>query len=65
MFHAGQLVLITSCADDPRATGLAGEVIDDTTPGPLTQHRWTVSTGALLIGTVLCHTHELQPLPAT
>jgi len=58
---AHSVVLIVSCADDPRAEGLIGEVIDEAPPGPLTQGRWTVHTGALLIGTVLCHGHELQP----
>lgn len=61
MFAANSLVLITACADDPRAAGLIGEVIDEVPPGPLTQGRWTIHTGAFLIGPVLCHSHELQP----
>lgn len=62
MFQAGQPVLIVSCADDPRAEGLPGEVIDEAPPSHLTDYRWTVSTGAFFIGTVLCHTHELRPI---
>lgn len=58
-------VLIVSCADDPRAAGHHGTVIDQAPPGPLTQHRWTVHPDALLIGPVLCTSHELRSLPDT
>lgn len=60
-FNAGDLVLITSCADDPRAIGRTGEIIDEVPPGPLTQGRWTVHLSSILIRPVLCHTHELRP----
>lgn len=59
-FTAGDIVEITSCADDPRATGRLGTVIDEAPPGPLTQGRWTVHVSSILIGPLLCHTHELR-----
>ncbi|BFP54654.1 hypothetical protein SCMC78_44610 [Streptomyces sp. CMC78] len=61
MFQAGQEVLIVSCDDDPRADGRTGRIVDETPPGPLTGGRWTVHRVGLLIGPVLCHTHELRP----
>ncbi|MEU2628300.1 hypothetical protein [Kitasatospora sp. NPDC007106] len=59
MFTANTEVLITSCEDDPRAVGRTGRIVDQVPPGPLTGGRWTVRGVGLLIGTVLCHTHEL------
>ncbi|MFL5911244.1 MAG: hypothetical protein ACJ768_11810 [Gaiellaceae bacterium] len=61
-FRAGQKVRIVACEDDPRAVGRTGEVIDEVPPGPLTGGRWTVHHGGFLVGPVLCHTHELQPI---
>ncbi|WP_030667925.1 hypothetical protein [Streptomyces rimosus] len=58
-FQAGQKVLIVSCADDPRAAGRTGRIVDEVPPGPLTGGRWTVGGLGLLIGPVLCHPHEL------
>lgn len=55
-------VRITSCADDPRAKGKTGRIVDEVPPGPLTEGRWTVKVDALLIGTVLCHSSELRPI---
>ncbi|MEU2572713.1 hypothetical protein ACIP3B_00180 [Streptomyces anulatus] len=60
MFKAGQEVLIVSCADDPRAAGRTGRIVDEAPPGPLTKGRWTVHKIGLLIGPVLCHTSELR-----
>ncbi|BFP50155.1 hypothetical protein KCMC57_65230 (plasmid) [Kitasatospora sp. CMC57] len=59
-FTAGDTVEVISCADDPRATGRIGTVIDEIPPGPLTQGRWTVHLSSLLIGPLLCHTGELR-----
>ncbi|MFC9742933.1 hypothetical protein ACFVKC_34095 [Streptomyces noursei] len=61
MFQAGDEVQILTCADDPRATGRTGRIIDEVPPGPLTEGRWTVHGVGLLIGPILCHTHELRP----
>lgn len=58
-FNAGDQVLIVSCADDPRAVGRTGEIVDEVPPGPLTEGRWTVARVGWLIGNVLCHTNEL------
>jgi hypothetical protein len=58
-FNAGDEVLIVSCADDPRAAGKTGRIVDEVPPGPLTQGRWTVHRISLLVGPVLCHTSEL------
>lgn len=60
MFQAGDEVRITSCDDDPRAAGKTGRIVDEVPPGPLTGGRWTVNGISLLIGPVLCHTHELR-----
>ncbi|WP_424213572.1 hypothetical protein ACN20G_16625 [Streptomyces sp. BI20] len=60
MFSAGEKVLIVSCADDPRAAGRTGRIVDEVPPGPLTEGRWSVVGIALWIGPVLCHSHELQ-----
>lgn len=60
MFQAGQEVLIVSCEDDPRAVGRIGRIVDEVPPGPLTNGRWTVNRVGLLIGPVLCHSHELR-----
>lgn len=59
-FTGGEKVLIVSCADDPRAAGRTGRIIDEVPPGPLTAGRWTVGQIDIHIGPVLCHTHELQ-----
>jgi hypothetical protein len=59
-FTAGDRVLITSCADDPRAAGRTGRIVDQVAPGPLTDGRWTVDRIGLLIGPVLCDTSELR-----
>ncbi|KOU17029.1 hypothetical protein [Streptomyces sp. WM6349] len=61
MFQAGQKVLIVSCADDPRATGKTGRIVDEVAPGPLTAGRWTVDRIGIWIAPVLCHRHELRP----
>lgn len=60
MFQAGDEVLVTSCADDPRAAGRTGRILDEVPPGPLTGGRWTVAGISALIAPVLCHTHELR-----
>ncbi|MGW7307385.1 hypothetical protein ACWGI1_17615 [Streptomyces sp. NPDC054835] len=62
MFRGGQKVLIVACADDPRAVGKTGRVLDEVPPGPLTEGRWTVDRISWLIAPVLCHAHELKPL---
>ncbi|WBP92199.1 hypothetical protein [Kitasatospora cathayae] len=58
-FNAGDEVLIVSCEDDPRAVGRTGVIVDEVPPGPLTEGRWTVARVGWLIGSVLCHAHEL------
>ncbi|GAA3478438.1 hypothetical protein [Streptomyces yanii] len=60
MFRAGDEVRIVSCEDDPRAAGRTGRIVDEVPPGQLTGGRWTVHRIGFLIGSVLCHTHELQ-----
>lgn len=60
MFKAGDRVRIVSCADDPRAAGKTGRILDDVPPGPLTEGRWTVDRISIWIGPVLCHTFELR-----
>lgn len=60
MFTAGEEVRIVSCADDPRAVGRTGKIVDEVEPGPLTNGRWTVHKIGIFIGPVLCHGHELQ-----
>ncbi|GAA2810087.1 hypothetical protein GCM10010441_38410 [Kitasatospora paracochleata] len=60
MFNAGDKVLIVSCADDPRAAGRTGWIVDEVPPGPLTQGRWTVRGVGFLIGNPLCETRELR-----
>ncbi|WP_406211135.1 hypothetical protein [Streptomyces decoyicus] len=60
MFNAGDEVQIISCEDDPRAAGRTGWIVDEVPPGPLTGGRWGVRGVGLLIGQVLCHTHELR-----
>ncbi|MFJ6701131.1 hypothetical protein ACIQM4_34460 [Streptomyces sp. NPDC091272] len=65
-FNAGDHVLIRACADDPRAVGKTGRILDEVPPGPLTNYRWTVAGISLLIAPVLCHTHELhKQIPPT
>ncbi|MFF7436597.1 hypothetical protein [Streptomyces sp. NPDC008122] len=61
MFRAGDIVLIVTCEDDPRAVGRTGRIVDEVPPGPLTAGRWTVDRIGWLIGPVLCHAHELKP----
>lgn len=58
-FNAGDEVRITACADDSRAAGRTGRIVDEVEPGPLTEGRWTVNGIGFLIGPVLCHSHEL------
>lgn len=60
MFQAGDQVQITSCEEDPRAVGKTGRIVDEVPPGPLTGGKWTVHGIGFLIGSVLCHTHELR-----
>ncbi|MER5890737.1 hypothetical protein ABT160_43540 [Streptomyces sp. NPDC001941] len=60
-FHAGQRVRIVACADDPRAVGRTGRVLDEVEPGPLTGGRWTVAGISPLIAPVLVHAHEIRP----
>ena len=60
MFQAGDKVRIVSCADDPRAAGKTGRIVDEVPPGPLTDGKWTVSSIGLLIAPVLCSTGELK-----
>ncbi|MEU3340665.1 hypothetical protein [Streptomyces sp. NPDC006668] len=55
-------VRIVSCADDPRAEGKTGRIVDEAPPGELTAGRWTVKVDALLIGQVLCAPHEIRPI---
>ncbi|MER7761381.1 hypothetical protein [Streptomyces sp. NPDC097619] len=64
MFSAGDTVLIVACADDPRAVGRTGRIVDAAPPGPLTDRRWTVDQVGWLIGPVLCHGHELRKTAA-
>ncbi|MFF7754350.1 hypothetical protein ACFZCP_35125 [Streptomyces sp. NPDC007971] len=59
-FNAGDRVRIVACQDDPRAIGKTGRIVDEVPPGPLTNGRWTVNGVGLLIGSVLCHGHELR-----
>ncbi|GGZ83464.1 hypothetical protein [Streptomyces rubiginosohelvolus] len=59
MFKAGDEVQIVSCEDDPRAEGKTGRVLDEVTPSPLTDYRWTVHQISPLIAPVLCHGHEI------
>ncbi|MFJ8823745.1 hypothetical protein ACIREE_18415 [Streptomyces sp. NPDC102467] len=61
-FNAGDKVRIVSCADDPRAAGRTGRIVDEVPPGALTGGRWTVGHIGLLIAPVLCSTAELQKL---
>ncbi|MYT25961.1 hypothetical protein GTW69_37795 [Streptomyces sp. SID7760] len=60
MYQARDEVRIVSCADDDRAAGRTGVVLDDVPPGPLTEGRWTVKVDAFWIADVLCHSGELE-----
>ncbi|WP_335939942.1 hypothetical protein [Streptomyces sp. PTD5-9] len=60
-YQAGDEVRITSCEDDPRATGRTGRIVDEVPPGPLTNYRWTVHRISPFIGSVLVHPHEITP----
>lgn len=60
MFEAGDQVEIIACADDSRAVGRTGRIVDEVPPGALTGGRWTVQGVGLLIGPVLCHGRELR-----
>jgi hypothetical protein len=62
MFAAGDRVLILACAEDPRAAGKTGRIVDEAPPGPLTGGRWTVAGVGLFIAPVLCTTQELRKL---
>ncbi|NUP32148.1 MAG: hypothetical protein HOU01_10565 [Streptomycetaceae bacterium] len=55
-------VRIISCADDKRAAGRTGWIVDEAPPGELTEGRWTVKVDAFWIGDVLCDASELTPL---
>ncbi|WP_033415414.1 hypothetical protein [Streptomyces canus] len=57
-----QKVQIIACADDPRAAGKTGEVIDEAPPGELTEGRWTVRVDAFWIADVLCESSEIRPI---
>ncbi|MER5884243.1 hypothetical protein ABT160_10475 [Streptomyces sp. NPDC001941] len=61
VFSAGDEVRIVACADDARAKGRTGYIVDEVPPGPLTNNRWTVGGISWLIAPVLCHAHELKP----
>ncbi|NEB75304.1 hypothetical protein G3I40_08675 [Streptomyces sp. SID14478] len=61
-FKAGDKVRIVSCADDPRAAGKTGRIVDEVPPGALTGGRWTVDHIGLLIAPVLCNAGELHKL---
>jgi hypothetical protein len=61
-FTAGDRVLILACADDPRAAGKTGRIVDQVPPGPLTGGKWTVHRIGPLISPVLCSTNELRKL---
>ncbi|MCY0961479.1 hypothetical protein [Streptomyces sp. H27-H5] len=60
MFEENDEVKILACEDDPRAAGRTGRIVDGVPPGPRTNGRWTVRAVGLLIGPVLCHSHELR-----
>lgn len=60
-YQAGDEVRINSCADDPRAAGRTGRIVDEVEPGPLTDYRWTVHRIGPFIGSVLVHSHEISP----
>lgn len=60
MFKAGDEVQIISCADDPRAAGKTGRIVDEVPPGKLTGGRWTVNAIGILVGPVLCQAGELR-----
>ena len=55
-------VRIISCADDERAAGKTGWIVDEGPPGPLTEGRWTVHVDAFWIADVLCNASELSPI---
>ncbi|MFF4356922.1 hypothetical protein [Streptomyces sp. NPDC001604] len=55
-------VQIISCADDKRAAGRTGWIVDEAPPGELTQGRLTVKVDAFWIADVLCETSELRPI---
>ncbi|WUV20655.1 hypothetical protein OG352_21320 [Streptomyces sp. NBC_01485] len=59
VFRAGDRVTVVACADDPRAVGRIGRIVDEVPPGPLTNGRWSVHGVGLLVGPVLCHGHEI------
>ncbi|MEV0439948.1 hypothetical protein AB0I84_24220 [Streptomyces spectabilis] len=60
-FTAGDRVRIMSCADDPRAKGKTGRIVDEVPPGPRTGGKWTVGSLGFL-SPVLCSTGELKKL---
>nr|WP_246103143.1 hypothetical protein [Streptomyces piniterrae] len=64
VFQAGDIVQIVACEDEPRAVGRRGRIVDEVPPGPLTGGLWTVHGAGLLIGSLLCHTHELRKVSA-
>ncbi|MFD9152299.1 hypothetical protein ACFWDF_34720 [Streptomyces diastaticus] len=60
MYQARDEVRIVSCADDGRAAGKTGVILDEVPPGPLTEGRWTVKVDAFWIADVLCEPGELE-----
>ncbi|MFC9265623.1 hypothetical protein ACFT25_38090 [Streptomyces hydrogenans] len=60
-FEGGDEVLIVACADNPRAVGRTGRVLDEVEPGPLTGGRWTVDQLGWTVAPVLVHAHEIRP----
>ncbi|THA53219.1 hypothetical protein [Streptomyces sp. A1136] len=60
MFKAGAEVEIITCADNPRAAGKKGRIVDEVPPGELTGGRWTVNKIGIFTAPVLCHAHELR-----
>ncbi|MCT9093890.1 hypothetical protein N4G70_34295 [Streptomyces sp. ASQP_92] len=60
MCQARDEVQIVSCADDGRAAGKTGVILDEVPPGPLTEGRWTVKVDAFWIADVLCESGELM-----
>ncbi|NJQ13522.1 hypothetical protein [Streptomyces bohaiensis] len=59
-FKQGDRVEITRCADDPRAAGKVGRIVDGVAPGHLTGGRWTVGGLGLFQRPVLCTSAELR-----
>ncbi|WP_331735281.1 hypothetical protein OG590_40150 (plasmid) [Streptomyces goshikiensis] len=60
MLNADAEVEILAGADNPRAKGKKGRILDEVPPGELTEGQWTVNRISILTGPVLCHPHELH-----